>query len=147
MLQNKEENELESEKNTEYGLITERREEKVIIKYLKQFLANDKRTISKTKNPSLLESKLPFKYKYFYLNLNKEMGAYIALFPNKDEDSKYKYPNNKEVSWILQIILNKHFPGYEQEKISNYISSLLNALNCEFTILFEEDEIVISDHN
>ncbi|MEH6978620.1 MULTISPECIES: hypothetical protein [Bacillus] len=82
--------------NTEYGLVTERREEKVIIKHLKQFLANDKRTISKIKNPSLLESKLPFKYKYFYFNLNKEMGTYIALFPNRDEDSNYKYPDNKE---------------------------------------------------
>ncbi|WP_242450826.1 hypothetical protein [Priestia endophytica] len=74
------------------------------------------------------------------------MGTYIALFSNQDENLKYKYPNNKEASWILQIILNKHFPGYEREKTRNYISSLLNALNCEFTILFEEDENGISDH-
>ncbi|MEB3052721.1 hypothetical protein [Bacillus pseudomycoides] len=131
--------------NTEYGLVTERKEEKVIIKYLKQFLANDKRTISKTKNPPLLESKLPFKYKYFYFNLNKEMGTYIALFPNRDEDSNYKYPDNKEASWILQVRLKKYSPGYDQEKTSNYINSLLNSLlnslNCEFTIVFEDDEI------
>jgi len=130
--------------NVEYGLVTERREEKVIIKYPKQFLANDKRTISKTKSPSLLESKLPFKYKYFYFNLNKEMGTYIALFPNRDEDSKYKYPDNKEASWILQVRLKKSSPGYEQEKTSNYIHSLLNSLNCEFTIVCEDDEM--DDH-
>ncbi|WP_053595848.1 MULTISPECIES: hypothetical protein [Lysinibacillus] len=94
---------------------------------------------SKNKNKDLLKAQLPFIYKHFYFNLNKEMGVYMELYPNQDNEGKYKYSENKNIGWILKIRILNHLPGYEKGKTEGYIKTILDVIELDFVTLYSTD--------
>ena len=102
--------------NTEYGVISSVKDEKLLHTRLNEYLVDHHRVFAKTKSKSLLDSYLPFVYKHFYFNLNKGMGVYTALYPNQDMKGKYRYPKEKRAAWILTVLIHKNLPGYEKEE-------------------------------
>lgn len=90
-------------KITEYGFISSKKDEKLIIERLNEFLAPLKRTFAKNKSDSYLKGYLPYVYKYVYFNLNKDVGTFMELIPNEDIKDNYKYPDNKNVAWIFRV--------------------------------------------
>lgn len=106
---------------------------------LKEFLALIDRKTSTAKNPTMLESFLPFRIKHYHWNLNKETGTFIKLFPNVDLDENIFAPSKPECSWLLSIIFHQDLPGYERIKSEDYIISLLDSLNYEYEMIYETD--------
>lgn len=126
-------------KNTEYGFVALAKEEKFIMKRLNEFLERYNRMFSKSKNKDLLKARLPFIYKHFYFNLNKEMGVYMELYPNQDNEGKYKYLEYKNVGWILKVRILNHFPGYEKGKTEDYIKNILDVIGLDCVTLYATD--------
>ncbi|MFD1177974.1 hypothetical protein ACFQ3W_16925 [Paenibacillus puldeungensis] len=87
-------------KMLEYGILCWGKDEKKLMDELYAFLAPMNRTFSKTSNKGMLEARLPYVYKHFYWNLNKEKQVYVELYPNKDVEGKMKFPS-EEVGWVM----------------------------------------------
>ena len=58
---------------TIYGFKCLKKDEKILMKRINDYLATHNRTTSRSKNPSLLRAYAPLTLKHFYWNLNKEM--------------------------------------------------------------------------
>lgn len=125
---------------TVYGFICSKKDEKLIIGRLNEFLEQYNRVFAKSKSKTLLEDYLPLKYKHIYLNLNKDTGTYMDLTPNEDSEGVKRYSDNIEVGWILKVLIHKHFPGYEKSKTESFISNILDAIGFEYIKLLEFDE-------
>lgn len=126
------------DKMIEYGFVCESKDEKALMSALQSFMEPINRTFSKNKNKSMLESRLPYVYKHFYWNLNKEKQVYLEVYPNKDLEGKYKF-SNEDVGWILFASLNDEKPPYhvaieEQEK---YLHDILASSGFEYVKLYE----------
>jgi hypothetical protein len=134
-------------KHTDYGFISLAKDEKVIMKSLNEFLDSYNRVFAKTKSKGLLEARLPFVYKHFYFNLNKEMGVYMEVYPNQDIEGRYKYSDYKNVGWILTVRILDDFSGYQKEKTEGYIKNILDAVGLDFITLnaTDIDDDVIED--
>jgi hypothetical protein len=128
-------------KMVEYGFECEGKDEKVLMKALYDFLEPLKRTFSKTNNKSLLNARLPFVYKHIYWNLNKEKQVYIELYPNRDLEGKYKFPNNLNVGWILFANLNDEEPPYQVslEEQERFLNEILTSAKFDYIKLYEYD--------
>lgn len=122
-----------------FGIKSTSEDEKTIHNKLKEFLALIDRKTSTAKNPTMLESFLPFRIKHYHWNLNKKTGIFIKLFPNVDLDENIFAPSKPECSWLLSIIFHQDFPGYEKVKSEDYIISLLDSLNYEYEMIYETD--------
>jgi hypothetical protein len=127
--------------DTVYGFICNKKDEKLIMGRLNDFLSQYDRTFSKSKSKGLLEVHLPLKYKHIYFNLNKDTGTFMELTPNEDSEGNYRYLNNRDLGWIFRVIIHKHFPGYEKSKTESYISQILNVIGFEYIKLLETDDI------
>lgn len=123
----------------EYGIICNEKDEKIIIKNIIEFLESFKRTITKTKNKSLLEARLPYVYKHYYWNLNKEQQVYFEIYPNRDMENKYKFKDNQDSSWILFIRLTDLFvlDDIQVTKQDTYIRELINAIRFNCVKIYE----------
>ncbi|WP_166243136.1 hypothetical protein [Paenibacillus turpanensis] len=125
-------------KMVEYGFLCSGKDEKMLINELTRFFEYMNRTISKVKNKSLLESKLPYVYKHYYWNLNKDKQVYIEVYPNQDVEGKCKFSNH-DVGWVLFANVKDesepyHVPFDEQEK---YLQDLLSSTNLPYITLYE----------
>lgn len=123
----------------EYGIICDEKDERELIKNIKDFLQPLKRTLSKVGNKSMLDARLPYIYRYFYFNSNKEQQAHFEVYPNKDIEGKYKFKDNKEIGWILFV--NKMdlttFDDHQNGKREEYIADLLKGTKFEHIKLYE----------
>jgi len=126
---------------TEYGLVSTVKDEKQIFESLNSFLAPLQRKFAKVKNASYLKAYAPYKYKYIYSNLNKDMGTNMELFPNADTANKLNHPKQKDVAWILKVIIDVTSPGYQKHKTEKYIANLLKAVKFKKITLFESNKI------
>jgi len=124
----------------EFGIVSSEKDEKVIVKNINDYLASLDRTLSKAKNKSMLEARLPYIYKHYYWNLNKAERVYFEIYPNKDLEGKYKFETKKNLNWI--IFFNKLDLVTGDENQEGYIKDILDATNFEFQLLKEslEDE-------
>lgn len=129
---------LEMNKMVEYGFLCGSKDEKVLMSALYSFLEPLNRTFSKTRNKSLLDSRLPYVYKYYYWNLNKEKQVYIEVYPNKDLEGKYKF-SNEDVGWILFANFIDQTPPYHVtiEEQERYLHNILASSNFEYLKLYE----------
>ncbi|WNJ17896.1 hypothetical protein [Pontibacter sp. G13] len=125
---------------TTYGLKCSKKDEKNLVFRINEYLASKSRTMSKAKNKSMLDSRLPFVFKHFYWNLNKGVGTWFELFPNEDIEGKYFNETHKDCGWILKTRLDLTHPLYEKNKTEKFLSDVLDSTEFEYIILEESDE-------
>ncbi|OWA33476.1 hypothetical protein B9G55_22720 [Saccharibacillus sp. O16] len=127
------------DKYLEYGIISTPADEKALAANMQAFFVPLNRMMVKTKSKGLLEAHLPFVYKYYYWNLNKEMQVYVELYPNEDAEGKRKFAD-PETAWILFVNMKEihapHdvIPRQEQER---YVQELLEASGFPYVVLYE----------
>ena len=126
---------------TIYGFRCSKKDEKVLMKRVDEFLATHDRTTSKTKNPSLLRAYAPLTIKHFYWNLNKEMGTWFDIYPNEDANGQYFFPDQPECGWLMHVRLdlNAH-PKIEKEKSEGFVLGVVSSIQYEHVILRESDD-------
>lgn len=124
------------EKETYFGIICERKDEKILVERVNAYLKLLDRTTSKSKNKDLLESHLPFVYKHFYWNLNKSTATWLEIVPNKDEENKWLFTDFFQCNWIMKVIINlETFTDGTQEKAENFIEGLLKEIMFDYLII------------
>ena len=130
-------------RSIEYGLISTATNEKALTAKMKSFFEPLNRVMVKTKSKGLLEARLPYVYKHFYWNLNKEIQVYVELYPNVDEEGKRKF-DNPEIGWVLFVNMKNVHPPYQVplEEQQRYVKELLEAGGFPYLALREyaEDE-------
>jgi hypothetical protein len=127
---------------TVYGIISEKRNEKEIIKQVNGYLAKMNRTTTKSKNKGLLDGFLPYQHSYYYWNLNKDTGTYFEIFMNEDNRRKYHFPTFRQCGWILRVRINlDRFPAATREKAEEFIRGLLSAIAYESRVIQESDDL------
>ena len=97
----------------------------------------------------MLESRLPYKIKQFYWNLNKETGTWFELFPNQDLENQYFSKKHPDCAWLVLVLFHDHFTGYEKSKAENFIIDLLESIVFKYETLIETDskERITGDAN
>ncbi len=123
-----------------YGYISDKNAEKQIVKNINAFLATLERTMTKTKNKSLLASRKPYVLDYFYWNLNKDTGTWFELFSNMDKEGKYYCERHKECYWIIKFRLDATHPNFDTTKTLSYVSDVLKAPGMLYKLLEEKKE-------
>ena len=123
--------------NKFYGIISIAKDEKKIMAGVNEYLATVLRTTSRAKNKPMLEKKLPFVYKHFYWNLNKEYGTWFEIFPNADVEGKQFYTEHANCAWILKMLFHDDTPNYNYERAQNYIDSVIKSTGKEFILIKE----------
>lgn len=123
-----------------FGIRCDFKDEKAILKAIKEYLAKFNRTTSTVKNGSMLESRLPYRIKQFHWNLNKDAGTWFELFPNQDLDNKYFFEKHKDYAWLALILFHHDFPGYEKTKSEKSIIDMLDSIGFKYEILLETDD-------
>ena len=120
-----------------YGIVCERRDEKVLVAAVNGYLATLSRTTSKAKNQSLLDAFAPFVYKYFYWNLNKDTGTYFRIFPNEDVNHVLSRTGAPQCAWLMEFLAHDRdrFPAGSPEKAESFLSGLLAAMPFEAVLL------------
>ena len=122
-----------------FGIKCDFKDEKAILKAIKDYLAKFNRTTSTVKNGSMLEKRLPYRIKQFHWNLNKETGTWFELFPNQDLDNKYFSENHKDYAWLVLILFHYVYPGYEKTRSEKFIIDMLDSIGFNYEILHETD--------
>jgi hypothetical protein len=122
-----------------YGIKCSKKDEKLLIQRLNDYLKTLDRIMSKAKSKSMLEARLPFILKHFYWNLNKGTGTWFELFSNEDVEEKYFNEPNKECGWILKTRIDLTHPCYEKEKTENFLLNILKSTEFEIITLKESD--------
>lgn len=128
-------------KMIEYGILCSSKDEKKLMNELFAFLAPLNRTFSKTSNKGMLDARLPYVYKHFYWNLNKEKQVYVELYPNIDMEGKSKF-QREDIGWVMFANLKDQSPPYHVplEEQEQYIRDMLSSLTFESTKLYEYAE-------
>ncbi|MDF2086729.1 hypothetical protein [Bacillus pseudomycoides] len=124
----------------EFGILSSEKDEKAIIKNINDYLASLNRTLSKQKNKSMLDARLPYIHKHFYWNLNKAERVYFEIYPNKDIEGKYRFETKKNLNWIIFFNKLDLVTGVENQE--KYIKDILEATKFEFQFLKESLESV-----
>lgn len=125
---------------TIYGLKCSKKDEKIIVKRVNDYLALHKRTMSKAKNKSLLDARLPLVLTHFYWNLNKSTGTWFEIFSNEDSDGKFYYEENKDYGWIIKTLINLTHPMYEKNLTETFLTEILNATGFEYFVIEESEK-------
>lgn len=125
-------------RSIEYGIVSKAADEKMLTAKIKSFFEPLNRVMVKTKSKGLLEARLPYVYKHFYWNLNKEIQVYVELYPNVDEEGKRKF-DNLEVGWVLFANMKDVHPPYQVpfEEQQHYVKELLEAGGFPYITLHE----------
>lgn len=124
---------------TIYGLKCSKKDEKVLVKRVNQYLSANDRELSKEKTKATLKKRLPLVLKHFYWNLNKEAGTYFELFPNEDLGGQFFNEKHKECVWLIKVRIDLSNPSYEKVATEEFLSELLRVTNCEHIVLKEGD--------
>ncbi|MVT12226.1 hypothetical protein [Chitinophaga tropicalis] len=122
-----------------FGIKCDFKDEKALLKAIKDYLAKFNRTPSTVQKGSMLEARLPHRIRQFHWNLNKETGTWFELFPNQDLDNKYFSENHKDCTWLALILFHLDFPGYEKNKSEKFIIDMLDSIGFNYEILLETD--------
>lgn len=125
---------------TIYGLQCSKKDEKIIVKRINDYLAVQDRTMSKAKNKSLLNARLPLVLTHFYWNLNKSKGTWFEIFPNEDAEGKYYNEKNKDFAWIIITRIDLTHPMYEKLSTESFLTEILKVTGFEYFILDEKEE-------
>ncbi len=138
---NEEGEEGKMDKYIEYGIVSTPADEKRLAANFKVFFEPLNRMMAKAKSKGLLEARLPYVYKHYYWNLNKEMQVYMELYPNEDMEGKRKFAD-PEAAWILFVNRKDVHPPHhvalqEQER---YVEELLAAGGFPYKVLHEYNE-------
>lgn len=125
-------------RSIEYGLVSTAADEKILSANMKSFFEPLNRVMVKTKSKGLLEARLPYVYKHFYWNLNKEIQVYVELYPNVDEEGKRKF-DHPEIGWVMFVNMKDVHPPYHVpvEEQRQYVQELLEACGFSCIILHE----------
>ncbi len=119
-----------------FGVICERKDEKILMQRVNAYLKLLDRTTSKSKTKDLLESRLRFVYKHFYWNLNKGTATWLEIVPNKDEENKWLFADFLQCNWIMKVIINlETLTDGTQEKAENFINGLLEEIIFDYLII------------
>lgn len=122
-----------------YGIKSSKKDERIIVKRVNDYLAIHDRTMSKTKNKSLLDARLPLVLSHFYFNLNKSKGTWFEIFSNEDLNGKYYDEKNKDYGWIMKTRIDLTHPIYEKKSTELFLTEILNATGFEYYILEEKE--------
>ena len=125
---------------TTYGLKCLKTDEKILVQRINKFLEEHNRTLSKEKNRSMLEARLPFVLKHFYWNLNKETGTWFEIFPNEDQQGKYFNETYKDCGWLIITRIDLSHPMYEKDKTEKFLSDVLDSTGFEYLVIEEKDD-------
>jgi hypothetical protein len=129
---------------TIHGLKCARWDEKTLVTRVNDFLAMHRRTMSKSKNQSLLASFTPYVLRHFYWNLNKEMGTFFEIYPNEDAQGEYFFPGHPECGWLLFVKFDAHGNAdIVKEKSEGFIAELLRATGYERVVIRERDDLKV----
>ena len=121
-----------------YGVRCSKKEEKILMHRVNDYLAKLDRTTSKAKQPNMLERYIPFVIKHFYWNLNKDTGTWFDIYPNEDVNGKFFFPGQKDLAWLMRVRIDlKSWPAATQEKAESFIAGLLAAIQFEVLVLNE----------
>lgn len=107
------------------------------MKAIKEKLKSHNRTTTTAKNKHMLDARLPFVFKHFHWNLNKELAVWIEILPNQDEEGKLQFPDHPECGW-LAITRIKEL--HAREAAEKYLSEILEAPGYELLTLAESEE-------
>ena len=126
---------------TELGIQATEAQEKQILANIKKSLNNYQRGGMSKADESFLEGHKDFKYKKLYFNLLKSKSLYFELYPNMGIDSNVKYPNNKNLEWIIKFIFQDNkYPGEGRQAAEDLVNIILNDLGFSTEVLFETDK-------
>lgn len=125
--------------NTTFGLKCLKKEEKVLVKGINEFLSTIDRTMSKAKNKTMLEDRLPFVLRHFYWNLNKGVGTWFEVYPNEDLEGKYYSEANKDCGWLITTSIDLTHPGYEKTETEQFLENVLEATTFDYVVIEEKD--------
>jgi hypothetical protein len=128
---------------TIYGFKCAKKDEKVLMQRVNDFLATHHRTTSKSKNEDMLRVYAPLTIKHFYWNLNKEMGTWFDIYPNEDLLGEYFFPDHQDCGWLMHVRLDVHrHADIVKEKSEAYVSGVLKAAEFEYVVLAESDNLM-----
>ncbi len=131
------------------GIVCGLKDEKLIMARVNAFLLTLSRTTSKAKNKSLLDSYLPFVFKHFYWNLNKDTGTFVSIVPNQDIEGKWMEASYMDCAWLLAARID--LSGWERigeltpEKIQttqDFLSNLIANIGFETKLIDETDNLL-----
>lgn len=129
---------------TIYGFKCLKKDEKILMKRINDFLATHNRTTSRSKNPSLLSAYAPLTLKHFYWNLNKEMGTWFDVYPNEDINGEYFFPERKDCGWLMYLTINlKRHANIVKENSEAFVAGVLGATQFEHAIIRESDDLLL----
>lgn len=124
---------------TTYGLKCSRADEKDIVLRVNEYLDTHDRTLSKAKNPSLLNARLPHVLRYYYWNLNRPMATYFEIFLNEGVDGKFYDETNRDCAWIVHVIIDRHNRLYVKDEAEKFLFSVLKAISFPYVIIKETE--------
>jgi hypothetical protein len=125
-----------------YGFKCSKRDEKVLLKRVNDFLATHNRTTTKAKNQSMLGAYAPFALKHFYWNLNKEMGTWFDIYPNEDLNGKYFFQDYRQCGWLMHLRFDEHrHANIVKATAEAFVAALLAAIQFEHIIIKESDDL------
>ena len=129
---------------TIYGFKCSKKDEKVLMKRVNDFLATHNRTTSRSKNSSLLSAYAPLTIKHFYWNLNKEMGTWFDIYPNEDLNGQYFFPDRQDCGWLMHLILNlNRHPNIVKADSEAFVEGLLKSTQFDHLVFKESDDLLL----
>jgi hypothetical protein len=127
---------------TYYAFRCSKKDEKVLMQRVNDYLGKFDRTTSKAKHPQMLGSYLPRVIKHFYWNLNKDTGTWFDIYPNEDLNGALFFPEHPDLAWLMRVRVDlKTWPTATLEKAESFISGLLSAIQFEALVIKEEDSL------
>lgn len=139
-------------KQTVLGIECAKKDEKLLMQRVNDYLALFDRTTSKGKNASMLEHELPFVIKYFYWNSNKSAATFFSITQNEDVEGNWYFPELKQCAWTLNVRIDHS--GWERigeltaEKLQethDFLNGLLDAIAFKTVPIFETDDLAWCD--
>lgn len=125
---------------TIYALKSSKKDEKIIVKNVNEYLALDNRTMSKTKTTVMLKKYLPLVLPYYYWNLNKSKGTYFEIFSNEDKEGNFFYEKHTDYAWIIKTFIDVTHPMYNKQVTESFLMEILNVAGFEYFVLEEKTE-------
>jgi hypothetical protein len=122
-----------------YGIRCEKKDEKILVSRVNEYLAAHDRTMTKTINESLLKARLPFVYKYYYWNRNKGTGTYFEVIPNEDAEGKCYSEENRDCAWIIKTRIHLTHPEYKKEATELFLQEVIRATGFDTVTIYERD--------
>ena len=128
------------------------KDEKAMMLRVSDYLATFNRTTSKTKNKDLLESELPFVFKHFYWNLNKDAATWFDIKPNQDLEGKWYQPAHQECAWFLHVRIDHsgwdrigELTAAKLQQTQDFLNGLLKAIEFDTKLIMQTDDLFWQD--